>query len=657
MELLKITSTKIELENKIEDYQKKVLKCPECEEVPSLDIDIKNLLITVTCNNKYENHFNELSYSELLNKCFESSKNPLKCSICSTKEIQVIINANYYCLQCLQYFCPKCYEIHENKKYNHDSLNIEDIYTKCILHKKEFKGYCLSCGENICLKCFTKHEKRQHIIQYYKELEPNAEDNEFINLIIKNKEEQINIISQYLENERCEIIDDEVVKKVEELINLINNKNEEIFIKKLILFNYQNFHNNYFIIDNLRKIIKFEKENSYQPFKIMENSQDIDTKIKIDYIIKYLENEFNFKKLTEDTENTEDKIQIFNDNLKINNLTAKSMTKVFEKSLTSLCLINETFILLGGGEGELKIFDIDDNKIVYDKIKFEKSIISIEKFRQNDTIESNTYSHFLIILSNELIILKIKEISPKIFSHSIIEKINNSETQNISALILEPNHSIIVSDDKPNLSVYDILDNDLLEDNDYYISGYYSISLPNINKDKERITSFLQVSQRMFVTTSSLDLCEKPKIKFWDKDKGYEEIGVIQNVFCSPCSKNICRIDNRTIGISLKYINLREKVPGICLVDLNFKQIISYIISNIDISCMKRYNEHIFLTSGYEEKSKKYIFNQWKVDDIDLFQIGEKETNHKNIINNFEVIKSKNRLIISDCDGFISFLK
>jgi len=245
--------------------------CPACGE--SAQIKIKNYKISLSeCiyNHKVDDlNINEFKSSQLI----DESK--IICDECkNTNKAEIYNNMMYFCNTCKLNLCPICKFKHDKTHY---TINYDDKYFICDMHRGLYNSYCKTCNKNICCECESYHYK--HELIELKKLFIKKEDIESklkkIRLSIDKFKEDINAIENILHNviDYCE----DFYKFIEEIIrnfdferinyqnlcnlkeiyneelstkldNIINSKN---YTKKITnIFNiYNSINNNQLIID------------------------------------------------------------------------------------------------------------------------------------------------------------------------------------------------------------------------------------------------------------------------------------------------------------------------------------------------------------------------------------------------------------------------
>ena len=246
--------------DKIFDY----ILCPGCNNLAK--ITFENNEINMVCN---KNHiYNEMPFKEFLKKNDEFNK-PENCDICGNNEN--LYGTPLDLCSCGKKICPLCLLIHEP---SHSSINFNEKYSCCLLHKFPFVSYCLECNKNLCEQC--EYEHRNHKIEYQKKYLLKIPD---IDLVINNAKYIKNLCKKVKgEIERNQLIFNKVInyyKKNIEGYSLLNDK-----VIKLVN-NIQNYETmeNIFNINEYNNTFKSEMESYY--ITLTNSSNTLSSKFKI----------------------------------------------------------------------------------------------------------------------------------------------------------------------------------------------------------------------------------------------------------------------------------------------------------------------------------------------------------------------------------------
>ena len=326
------TSSEIN-ENKINiNSDSEMLTCLDCPYIPSIKININQHSINVECqnnikisaNNDISGHFH---HKILLNDYLTNIKNNFgnnkkKCSFCNNI---IKIDNIYYCSFCKDFICSECINnMHLDQKRDHPALKLDLINTYCCIHNKMNKFYCKNCFKNICDFCLKYNNiHNSHEIIKFDDILVDDKYLKEIDKEINNEEKELNIITkkfgQYINF---------VQKKFNEYIQL---RNDEIDLKRNILYNYDKYKNNYNSIMNVKKL-KFDY------FKVnLDNEKGEDKNLnKLKNFKKLLNELIIYEETLFEQKNKKQDIKSGNNNQKdnndIKNLKEKENSKHFKEN-------------------------------------------------------------------------------------------------------------------------------------------------------------------------------------------------------------------------------------------------------------------------------------------------------------------------------------
>ena len=329
-------------ENKINFYQiTEMLTCMDCPYIPSIKINTNQHSINVECqndikvypeNNIISGHFhNKILLKDYLSKLEDNYKNnKKKCSLCNNN---INIDNIYYCSFCRTFLCNKCLNnIHIIEKNDHPSIKLNTINTNCCVHNKIYKYYCKNCFRNICEDCLNRNNlhKKHEIIDF--------DDILIDEKYLREIEEEINEEENNLKNmdKKFEQYMNFLRKKYDEYIKL---RQDEINLKRNILYSYDKYKNNYNSIMNVKKLkfdyFKFNKEKEKEEKKNKKNINKFkDIKKLINELILFEETKLIDKEKEEEknkkTEKNENEINITNE---LNKKKEKDSIKCYKENV------------------------------------------------------------------------------------------------------------------------------------------------------------------------------------------------------------------------------------------------------------------------------------------------------------------------------------
>ena len=261
----------------------KSIKCPKCKiKSDIINNNLENMLKLNWCPPQLQESIDQ-NHSEIGQKILE--KKLQLCEICpNSKYIRDL--AEFECLNCDIILCYECRIRHlSNPRHqDHKIIPYTNIVQEkvelslCNKHREPTKLFCETCIKSICVIC-AQYDKdhENHKINTVK----NIMESQTVELTgnIRVCEEQIKVIEkligqmayskQKLEEEK-KLFLDTATKTIDNLIQLINNKKEEIinYINKL-------FGNKLENLENKLKNFKLVK-NRYEYYRTMICDRDID---------------------------------------------------------------------------------------------------------------------------------------------------------------------------------------------------------------------------------------------------------------------------------------------------------------------------------------------------------------------------------------------
>ena len=385
----------------------KYIICPECKENARILIDNYQFGI-YNCKNNHKINIQINDFEKTQN----IDENKIKCENCNNiNKSNSYKNIFYLCLNCNKNLCPICKQMHDK---THIIVDYEDRFFYCDLHNEQKVSYCQNCKKDLCMNCEKKHNG--HKIIYYGSIIPEEE---------QIKEETNNFISKK----------EELKKEIKIIINKLNNLmltlDKYFSIYQDIVYNYKNKKRNYFLLQNINDIIKYNNQIVKDITQII-NEKNISNKINhiINIFHKMLkenkieenkdkkdnikENKIKFKK---QNENNSQKIQIVKYN--------KELMKSYEKSKNyedfNITKMN-TIVTFNIRDINEEIFILKDGRLlIYGKDIKDKFIFIVYDLQTNNFINMNIDEIYGIIQMDDGIVIILTE-KNKLLSVDIKEK-------------------------------------------------------------------------------------------------------------------------------------------------------------------------------------------------------------------------------------------
>ena len=586
----------------------KIIRCAVCNQIPILKILPKTNEISIVC----QAHNNIMDYSNFLQNC------SIKCPSCF----------NPLSHRGNRYNCEICHKIFNQNVI----LNFNNEYP---LYKKSFFGFCQTCNKNF--ENYNEHNFHycKRIIYSAKILRQN--DESFLYNILKQKENQLYCLLNFINNISDISDNDKFKEKRNHLLLLLKEKQKELDIEKLIFRNYIDYKYNYFFLQNVRSLLELEQANKFSELRMPLNGPNVDYETELNRIRSYLQNEYK-------------EVRLKSLNFYLNNYRdCNNVYRIQKKNIKAIIVLNESLIATGGWDRQLVIFNLYTNKII-NSVETPSMIFNLKKYPLIEPKNFSINNHgVLVCLYCELNIINIKERNCEIQGVDLICQIRGFGNYIWTSIIMNDKKIISACLDH-RLLAHKLLPNDRNTNNGI---GYGLINI-NMNKDKEDITSLLQIDENNFVSSSSMDLNDDPSIKFWKiENDNFILEKAIYDIYCCQYSNTICKINNNILGFALEYASLSGKEGGIALADINNKDIFA-IIKIDSITSMASISNNRFFACSYDKNNKKRYIKEYMMNMEELKEKYKLEVHHEDDIINIELIKESDLLVISSDDGKIT---
>ena len=233
-----IVNNKIDNDENEESLKKsKYIICPKCKESARILIDKYKIEIYECKNGHRENYISINDFEQTQN--IDESK--IKCQKCHEGNKSTSFNnAFFICFNCKQNLCQLCRVTHDK---THNIIDYDERFFICNLHCESYISYCQNCKRDLCTICENEHN--EHKIISYGSIFPN---------IKKIKDETSNF------NDKKEIFKNDIKNIIEKLNNLIYTIDNYWGIYEDIINSYGNKKRNYFLLQNINDMIKFNND-------------------------------------------------------------------------------------------------------------------------------------------------------------------------------------------------------------------------------------------------------------------------------------------------------------------------------------------------------------------------------------------------------------
>ena len=666
-----------------------LLLCPECWNVPNISYDEIERSIISCCDKKI--HTKEYSLTEFLKNYSNNKLSTLKCSKCNQTNIYSVlepinlkfsdlkklsqissssndaINQFQYCLDCNNFFCPRCEKIHIEETKNHHLFPISKLGNYCVKHNEIYSEYCLNCSENICNECLPLH-KTHNII----ELKNIFSDEQKI----FNKKSQINRLKTELKT--IQIIFKEAMDNIVKKFNsLLDKKMEEIQFKENIIFCYEMKPNNYNSANNFNTLIVDYLNFDFKSFfnnNFIDKNNFLDDSIGIQQIPKIYEYFTNYGKICKKSavpvkkrmkNPSEEKDEVYTNAKKAKNVKKKTNSTM--KKLVKDPIFNT--INYYGEEGvspSVKNCNKKDNKklqidseqlLFFDKrvcVK-NKSVKTLNVHHNSNTtskskgknVNNKNNNQNLVEVENKRYKIKNRRVNIKnknnVNKKSNYKNINNDQKENdniFSNFNLDDKNEKIDNDKK----IIDFKNDSLLFKSDLNI---YQVEKQNSN---ENIKSLVKSEENNIKNEKKINISTNtPKIISKIVHNKKEVMNMIKlndgNFVTSSWDSSVKIFDYKTFKILL-VINEREENDVCYVLQLNDESILvcsrkmyKYTLYDNDTRCyldcvMDQYNDYII--KAIELKNNTIISCDWEY----TIKIWEKKSEINSDNENYKLINS-----------------
>ena len=387
------------------DDKKLWLICPKCKNFPLITLKLGNDTSETSIKLKCRcNKYNEEQYSikEYFTQITEKQKYKMPCTKNPAHKGYLAIN---YCFQCKEFLCSLCKTLHDTLNKDHtisdEAIKIDKI---CDRHLKENEivSYCNECNMNLCVACLKEHNIHHDIFELRSFFPKNLSDKYFedFKTIQVSFFKYINDAKKILDEKIREKKDEEGIdqnlkndlKNAAKNLNLAYEKNKQTNqdLIKLISYMFENYNNtiesspNFNIIYELQNLTRFNnciKQFDYdENISLLENINTFIDYLNKIFIIKTISTPLEIKEIIKipKLNNTRVLLSIggsrvcsgnWESNIQILDINTKTILKTIAghfSGVNSLCLINGQYILSGGCDAAMNIYDpsdiVDENK-------------------------------------------------------------------------------------------------------------------------------------------------------------------------------------------------------------------------------------------------------------------------------------------------------
>ena len=546
-------------------------------------------------NNEYdtkeiyeENEENEEEESEIKDKYNEDSETP---------ENSILF--------CNDRFCASIPEIYFDE-------NSSLVYLFCNKNEKNEKHkYCLNIKEYLKSNILLSDKK-------LKKFKKNKIDlSEKIKETIKGMKEKIAYQKKYLEiitNNFNNLIQ----KIVDDFTFLLQNKLSSLIFQKEIINTYINCPNDTNANKNFKNLVNYMNNLSISNFLVL-NKYDT----KKNNTIKDKENNKrtpNIKDILKRVSNLSDIFNYFS------TTTHKLMSTNKNTLDREITRINNMIVLKNGNLcfssdfGEFAIYKLNEENERYEIIS---EITPIK----------NSSINYITQLSNELLVcctkkLIIGELIEDDKKYNIIQQISEFDNYGIVKVIELCNNYLATYDRGFQISIFMPIyngDNNNIE---------YQLIFNKINKG-EQLSSLIalplkDINDVQYASTSNSHYSAgKNCVKFYSSKNDYKSFDAIYDLNCSVFVNSLLMINKRILAVGVRNSNPWEysDLNGIALIDIYFRQIVTFIKSEFPTAIYKLNNDLFAIACNKSEDDNETLVPQKKIDFYYIDEIYESKDN------------------------------
>ena len=391
-----MSEKKNDQQTNILDDKKLWLICPKCKNfpliTPKLDNESKDVSINIKCRcNNYKEE--QYSIKEYFIQITDKQKKKMSCTKNPAHNGYLAIN---YCFQCQEFLCSLCNTIHNTLNKDHiisdEAIKIDKICERH-LEENEIVSYCNECNMNLCATCLKEHNIHHDIFDLKNFFPRNLSDKYFEDFkliqitFFKYINEAKKVLDAKIKEKNGEENLDENLKKdlksAEKNLNLtyeINSQKNHDLIK-LISLMFDNYYNtidsspNFNIIYQLKNLTKFN--NCLNHFKynenisLLENINNYIEYLKKIFIIKTINTPLEIKEIVKIPKLNNTRVLVYlgdtilcsgnwESNIQIFDLNSKNIKRNISghfSGINAMCLVNGKYILSGGCDAAMNIYD------------------------------------------------------------------------------------------------------------------------------------------------------------------------------------------------------------------------------------------------------------------------------------------------------------
>ena len=529
-------------------------------------------------------------------------------------------------LFCYDSFCTCIPEIYFDE-------NSSLVYLFCNKNqKKEKHKYCLDIQKYL-KSCVLSLDKK---LRNFKRTKSDL--NEKIKQDISDMKNKIAYQKKQLEKITNDF-NDLIHNIIDDFTFLLQNKLRSLIFQKTIINTYINCPNDFNAIKNFKNLENYMNNISISKFLILDkcnkessnNNKNKEYKSKnpnIKDILKRankLSNLFNYFSETTHKLMSINKTTIDNELRRINNML----------------MLQDGNLCFSSDFGEFVIF------------KLNKEIEKYEKISEITPIK-NSSINYITQLSNELLVccskkLIIGELTEDDTKYNIIQQIDEFDNYNIVKVIELSNKYLATYDRGFQISIFTPIYNG--ESNNIE----YQLIFNKINKG-EQLCSLLALPQKdnndvQYISTSNSHYSNgNGCVRFYSSKYNYKSFDAIyDDLNCSIYVNSLLMINKKILAVGIKNNNAFDlSKDGIALIDINFRQIVTFIQSEYP-NAIYKLNNDLFVVACNNSKDENDTFISQKK--FNFYYIDEISGSNDSLVYISSIHSGTNEFVHSFCES------
>ena len=497
-------------------------------------------------------------------------------------------------LFCHDRFCTSIPEIYFDE-------NSSLVYLFCNRNKKKEKHkYCLNINEYLKNNNLLSNTKLKKIEKNKKDLDDN---------IIKDIEGMINKIKhqkKHLEK-ITNVFNDLIRNIVDDYTFLLQNKLSSLIFQKKIINTYINCPEDINAIKNFQSLSNYMNNISISTFlelekcsktEINNNNKEKEKRDNITNIKDTLKRVSNLSNIFNYFSNTSHKLMSVNNNILDRDINRINNMIVLKNG--NLCISSDLSVFA--------IYNLNKDNQRYEQIS---EIIPIK----------NCSINYITQLSNELLVccskkLIIGELTDEDTKYNIIQTMDEFDNYSTVKVIELSNNYLATYDRGFQINIFTPVyngDNNNIE---------YQLIFKRINKG-EQLCSLLALPQNdindvQYVSTSNYHYTTgKNCVKFYSSKKDYQCFDTIYDLSCSDFVNSLIMINKKILAIGIRnsyhFGTSNSNENGIVLIDIKFRQVVTFIESEFPTAMYKLSNDLFVIACNKSNDETDSLVPQKKI--------------------------------------------